>query len=236
MRNPVKEKIQNGEVALGTFVGIGHPDITERLSMVGFDWLLLDSEHGPLSYETMQVMMQSMRVDNCSPIIRVQWNDPVAIKRALDIGAHGVLIPWVNSKSEAEVAVAACKYPPQGTRGCGPRRAALIGGADYIATANRDLLVAVQIETEDAVRNIDDILSVEGVDVAYVGPVDLSMSMFGTPAAWKEPSYLESFDKVLKAAEQAGKPVGMYCSLRITSSGLSKRASSSTPWTALMAS
>lgn len=212
MHNPVKERIQNGEVALGTFVSIGHPDVTERLSMLGFDWLLLDSEHGPLSYETMQVMMQSMRGDSCSPIVRVQWNDPVAIKRALDIGAHGVLIPWVNSKNEAEAAVAACKYPPQGIRGCGPRRAAFIGGADYITTANRDLLVAVRIETEDAVRNIDDILSVEGIDVAYIGPVDLSMSMFGTPASWNEPSYLESFDRVLKAAERVGKPTGMYCS------------------------
>jgi 2-dehydro-3-deoxyglucarate aldolase len=212
MRNPVKERIQNGEVALGTFVSIGHPDVTERLSMLGFDWLLLDSEHGPLSYETMQVMMQSMRGDSCSPIVRVQWNDPVAIKRALDIGAHGVLIPWINSKNEAEAAVAACKYPPQGIRGCGPRRAAFIGGADYITTANRDLLVAVQIETEDAVRNIDDIVSVEGIDVVYIGPVDLSMSMFGTPSSWDEPRYLESFDRVLKAAERAGKPAGMYCS------------------------
>lgn len=212
MRNPVKERIQNGEVAVGTFVSIGHPDVTERLSMLGFDWLLLDSEHGPLSYETMQVMMQSMRGDSCSPIVRVHWNDPVAIKRALDIGAHGVLIPWINSKNEAEAAVAACKYPPQGIRGCGPRRAAFIGGADYITTANRDLLVAVQIETEDAVRNIDDIVSVEGIDVVYIGPIDLSMSMFGTPSSWDEPRYLESFDRVLKAAERAGKPAGMYCS------------------------
>ena len=213
MHNPVKEKIQNGEVALGTFVGIGHPDITERLSMCGFDWLLLDSEHGPLSYETMQLMMQSIRGVSCSPIIRVQWNDPVAIKRALDIGAHGVLIPWVNNKSEAEAAVAACKYPPQGIRGCGPRRAALISGPDYITKANCDLLVAVQIETIDAIRNIDEILSVEGVDVAYIGPVDLSMSMFGTPIGWNEPSFLASLDKVLKAAKKVGKPTGMYCSM-----------------------
>ena len=117
MRNPVKEKLQKGESAIGTFVGIGHPDVTERLSIVGFDWLLLDGEHGPMGFETMQMMMQSMRGDSCSPIVRVQWNDPVVIKRSLDIGAHGVLIPWVNNKEEAEAAVSACKYPPQGLRG-----------------------------------------------------------------------------------------------------------------------
>jgi 2-dehydro-3-deoxyglucarate aldolase len=150
---------------------------------------------------------------NCSPIIRVQSNDPVAIKRALDIGSHGVLIPWVNSKSEAEAAVAACRYPPQGIRGCGPRRAKFVGGNDYITTANRDLLIAVQIETANAIRNIDEILSVDGIDVAYIGPMDLSMSMFGMPKAWNESGYLESFDKVLKAAKQAGKSTGMYCSL-----------------------
>ncbi len=211
MRNPVKEKLQKGESAIGTFVGIGHPDITERLSIVGFDWLLLDGEHGPMGFETMQMMMQSMRGDSCSPIVRVQWNDPVVIKRSLDIGAHGVLIPWVNNKEEAEAAVSACKYPPQGLRGCGPRRAALIGGRDYIATANESLLVAVQIETATAVKNIADILAVDGVDVAYIGPVDLSMNMFGVPGKWDDPVYLQAFDTVLEAAAKAGKPAGMYC-------------------------
>ena len=211
MRNPAKEKLQNGEVAIGTFVGIGHPDMTERLSVLGFDWLLLDGEHGPFGFETMQMMMQSMRGDDCSAIVRVQWNDPVIIKRALDIGAHGVLVPWVNTREEAEAAVAACKYPPQGIRGCGPRRASLVHGRDYITTANEGILVAVQIETAAAVKNIDDIIGVEGVDTAYIGPVDLSMDMFGAPPKWDEPDYQEAFDTVLKAAERAGKPAGMYC-------------------------
>jgi len=211
MHNPVKEKLQKGEVALGTFVGIGHPDVTERLSMIGFDWLLLDGEHGPLGLETMQTMMQSMRGDSCSPIVRVQWNDPVVIKRALDIGAHGVLIPWVNSREEAVAAVAACKYPPQGIRGCGPRRAALVNGPDYINKANEGTLVAVQIETATAVKNIGDILAVEGVDTVYIGPTDLSMSMFGVPGKWDEPTFVGALDTVLNAARKAGKPAGMFC-------------------------
>jgi len=209
MKNPLKEKLQRGEVAIGTFVALGHPDVTERLSMMGFDWLLLDGEHGPLSLETMQVMMQSMRGDTCVPIIRVEWNEPVIIKRALDLGCGGVLIPWVNTKEEAIAAVQACKYPPQGLRGCGPRRAALVND-NYIMEANAKTLVIVQIETDTAVKNIDDILAVEGVDAVYIGPTDLSMSLFGVPAKWGDPKYMESFDIVVKAAKKAGKPAGIY--------------------------
>lgn len=214
MKNPLKEKLQRGEVAIGTFIGIGHPEITEFLSVVGFDWLLLDAEHGPLSLETMQAMMQSMRNTNtCVPIIRVEWNDPVIIKRALDIGACGVLIPWVNTKEDAETAVAACKYPPRGIRGCGPRRAGLIND-DYIMTANANLLTIVQIETATAVKNINDILAVEGVDAVYVGPVDLSMSMFGVPAKWEDTTYTAAIETVVNAAKKAGKPAGIYATSR----------------------
>ena len=209
MRNPLKDKLKRGEVAIGTFVALGHPDVTERLSTMGFDWLLLDGEHGPLGLETMQLMMQAMRGDTCVPIIRVEWNEPVIIKRALDLGAGGVLIPWVNNKQEAIAAVQACKYPPKGIRGCGPRRAALIH-ENYIMTANDNILVAVQIETVDAVKNIDEILAVDGVDVVYIGPTDLCMSMYGLPAKWGDAKYMEAFDTVVKAAKKAGKPAGIY--------------------------
>lgn len=209
MRNPLKEKLNRGEVAIGTFVALGHPDVTERLSVMGFDWLLLDGEHGPLGLETMQMMMQAMRGDTCVPIIRVEWNDPVIIKRALDLGAGGVLIPWVNNKKEAIDAVQACKYPPKGIRGCGPRRAALIHD-NYIMTANDNTLVIVQIETVESVKNIDEILAVEGVDVVYIGPTDLCMSMYGVPAKWGDTQYMAAFDTVVKAAKNAGKPAGIY--------------------------
>ena len=210
MQNPVKEKLVNGEVAIGTFIGIGHPDVTEKLSALGYDWLLLDGEHSPMSFETMQNLMQAMKGSATIPIVRVQWNDPVVIKRALDIGAYGILIPWVNNKEEAEAAIAACKYPPTGIRGVGPRRAALATGPDYLGTANDNILVAVQIETVEAVKNIDEILAVNGVDTVYIGPFDLCMSMYGTPPKWDDPKYLEAFDIVLKAAEKAGKPAGMF--------------------------
>jgi 2-dehydro-3-deoxyglucarate aldolase len=210
MKNALKAKLKRNEAVIGTFVGIGHPDITEWLSRQDFDFLLLDAEHGPLGFETLQQMMQSMNGTNCVPIVRPQWNDPVIIKRVLDIGAYGVLIPWVNTKEEAENAIKACKYPPVGIRGYGPRRAGLLD-PDYYATANDELLIAVQIETDLAVKNLDEILSVPGIDACYVGPMDLSSNMgLGIPPQWKDARYQAAFDRVMQVARKKGIPAGFY--------------------------
>ena len=214
MKNLLKEKLQKGQVVIGTFVSLGHPDVTEGLSRLGFDFLILDGEHAPLGFETMQQMLQAMNGSNCTPLVRPQWNDMVIIKRVLDIGAHGVLIPWVNTKEEAEYAVRACKYPPEGLRGCAPRRAALFD-PDYIKTANGEILVVVQIETKKAVSNIDDILSVKGIDACFIGPLDLSLSFEFYGPQWDNPQYIEAFDKVLVAAKNWGKPAGMATSQEI---------------------
>ena len=212
MRNPLKAKLRRGEAVIGTFIGLGHSDVTEWLSRLGFDWLLLDGEHGPLGLETIQLMMQAMNGADCVPLVRPQWNDPVIIKRVLDIGAYGVLVPWVNSMKEAEDAVRACRYPPKGIRGWGPRRASMFDD-DYFKTANDEILVAVQVETQASLNNIDDILSVEGVDACYIGPWDLSNNLgFGVPPKWDNPRYLAAFDRVLEAAKNHGKPAGMFAS------------------------
>ena len=218
MKNLLKEKLQKGQFVIGTCVGLGHPDVTERLSRLGFDWLFIDGEHAPLSIETMQMLMQAMNGSDCTPVVRPQWNDMVIIKRVLDIGAHGVVVPWVNTKEEAEYAVRACKYPPEGLRGYGPRRAALFD-PDYPKTANDEVLVVVQIETKTAVSNIDDILSVKGIDACYIGPYDLSQSFGCFPPQFgnsqfelANPQYMDAFDKVVAAAEKRGKPAGMWTS------------------------
>lgn len=213
MKNLLKEKLDNGEAVTGTFVGLGHPDVTEVLSRMGFDWLLIDGEHGPLGFEKMQVMLQAMNGTECTPIVRPMWNDPAVIKRVLDIGAHGVLVPWVQTREEAEAAVAACKYPPEGIRGWGPRRAGRFD-PEYGATANDEVLVSVQIETQRALDNLDGILDVDGIDAVYIGPWDLSINLgFGVPPKWDEESYLDAFTKVLKTAEEHGKPAGMFCNI-----------------------
>jgi len=213
MKNPLKQKLKNGGIAIGTIVMLGHPDVTEWLSRVGFDWLFLDTEHAPLGLETLQQMIQSMNGTTCVPIVRPQWNDPVVIKRILDIGAYGVIVPMVGSKEEAESVVRACKYPPEGIRGFGPRRVGMFDST-YFETANEEIMVTVLIETDDGVRNIDEILSVDGVDAAFIGYADLSLSMgFGMPLKWDEPRYLEAYDKVVKAAEKWGKIAGLHTSL-----------------------
>jgi 2-keto-3-deoxy-L-rhamnonate aldolase RhmA len=210
LKNLLKEKVRANKPVIGTFVETAHPDITEWLSRMPFDWILLDAEHGPLGFETLQNLMQSMNGTSCVPIVRTQWNDPVVIKRVLDIGAYGVLIPWVNTRQEAEAVVRACKYPPEGLRGYGPRRAAMLD-PDYYSTANEQLLISVQIETQTALDNLDDILSVDGIDACYVGPYDLSCSLgFGIPPKWDEPRYQAAFERVLKASRKHHKAAGIF--------------------------
>ncbi len=211
MKNLLKEKLSRGDEVIGTFVTLPHPDVTEMLSRTGFDWLLIDSEHAVTGLETMTAMMQAMNGTDCTPIVRPEWNDIVVIKRILDIGAHGVLVPWVNTREEAEYAVEACKYPPLGLRGYGPRRAKMLD-PDYMQTANDEIMIIVQIETRDAVKNIDEILSVDGIDACYIGPNDLCLSYGNIPPHWDNPEYLEAFDTVLEAADKARKPAGIFAS------------------------
>ncbi|MFC1900462.1 HpcH/HpaI aldolase/citrate lyase family protein [Chloroflexota bacterium] len=209
MKNILREKLNKKQPVIGTFISLGHPDVTEALSRMGFDWLLIDCEHSVIGLETMTLMMQAMNGTDCTPIVRPQWNDMVIIKRTLDAGAHGVLVPWVNSKEQAKFAVSACRYPPVGLRGYGPRRAAL-SDPDYMKTANDEIMVIVQIETKEAVANVDEILAVEGIDACYIGPFDLALSYGIGPPDWSNPDYLAAFDKVLEAAQKAGKPAGMF--------------------------
>lgn len=213
MKNLLKEKLQEGKAVVGAFVGLGHPDVTETLSRAGFDWLLIDGEHGPLGLETMQMMMMGMNGSNCTPIVRVEWNDPVIIKRALDIGAYGVLVPWVNTKEEAEAVVQACKYPPEGIRGWGPRRASR-NDPDYRATANDQVLVSVQVETQTAVDNLEEIAAVDGIDALFIGPYDLSNNMgIGIPPQWDNPRFLGAIEAVLHACDKFDKAPGLYSNM-----------------------
>ncbi|MEM2905425.1 MAG: aldolase/citrate lyase family protein [Candidatus Bathyarchaeia archaeon] len=210
LRNPVKAKLKRGETSIGAWIGVSHPDISESLSKVGFDWLLFDMEHAPLSIEQVQLQLQSMGyARDCVPLIRVAWNDIVLIKRALDIGAWGLVIPWVNTREEALNAVRACKYPPEGLRGFGPRRAAQ-GDPDYVQTVNEELLIVVQIETETAIKNLDGILAVKGIDVALIGPYDLSMNL-GVFTQWENPRFKAAVNRVLEACEKWKVTPGFVC-------------------------
>ena len=213
MKNLLKEKLSKGEQVVGCFVGLAHPDVTEVISRMGFDWILIDGEHSPMGLETMQMLLMAMNGSDCTPIVRAAWNDPVLLKRILDIGAHGVMIPWVNTKEEAEAAVRACNYPPVGTRGFGPRRAAR-NDPDYKKTANDEIMVTVQVETQEAVDNIEEILRVDGIDACFIGPWDLSSNILGrVPPEYDNPMYSGAIDRVIEIAKKVGKPAGFYSNM-----------------------
>lgn len=208
MRNQLKRRLQAGEQTYGVWMTVESPIVTELLSTLGFDWFVFDTEHCPNDIYTAQTLMQAMRGDRTTPIVRVVWNDLVAIKRALDIGAYGIVVPWVNSKTEAEMAVKACRYAPNGLRGCGPRRAAMTD-PDYLKTADEEILLIAQIETKTAVKNIDEILSVDGINVSYIGPADLSAS-YGHLGDMSHPEVQKAIDTVFDASEAAGVAKGIH--------------------------
>jgi 2-keto-3-deoxy-L-rhamnonate aldolase RhmA len=166
----------------------------------GFDWVLIDTEHGSFSNEGLQTCLVAF---NGSPTVpwRVAWNDHVLIKQALDMGAEGILVPMVSSTAEARAAVSACKYPPEGTRGFGPRRASDYGRKTdaYVAQANASVIVIVQIEHVNGVADIDGILDTQGIDVACLGPTDLSGSA-GALRQFNHPTVVDGMTKVIKAA------------------------------------
>ena len=207
MKNKLKEILNRGGIALGVTVSIGHPDVTEILGKIGFDYINFDTQHTPLSIDTVQNLMQAMSYSQSTPIMRVQWNNISMINRALDIGAHGVIVPFVNTKDDAIKAVQYATYPPKGVRSYGPRRP-MMRDPEYMTTADDEILVIPQIETKEALDNIESILSVEGIETFFVGPYDLSRSL-GVFTQWKHPLFEKAIEKVLEAAEKSGKTPGM---------------------------
>ncbi len=180
MQNRVKRKLQDGRKTIGGFLQTMSPVAAEILSQAGFDWLIVDLEHAPGDYANLQAQLQAMNGSDVVPFARAPWNDEVAIKRILDTGVMGILIPYVNTKAETEAAVAACKYPPQGVRGVAgsPRAAGYTGNAKaYLESANDEIIVMIAVETREAVDNIDEILQVEGLDGIFIGPMDLASSL-----------------------------------------------------------
>ena len=205
----LRQRLRGGQLLVGTWLYIAHPDVAEILSLQGFDWLLIDLEHGALGPAEAQRLMQAMR-GSAVPLVRVPPGDWSAAGRLLDAGAHGVVFPMVNSGSEAARAVAACRYPPDGQRGVGPRRCIDYGpGFDsYWTTANDQVLVAVQIETPEAVRNAPEICATPGVDVVLLGMGDLSAGM-GRFRDRHHPDVQGAIERVLQAAGAAGIAAGM---------------------------
>lgn len=209
-KNRVKELWREGKAAVGVWLVLGSPITAEIIANIGFDWIVIDTEHGSIDIGTTQSIIQAISATDTVPMVRVPWNDPMPIKRALDAGAYGLVIPMVNSREEAIGAVKAARYPPAGIRSYGGPRARLYGGVNYFEHANEEIAVIVQIEHIDAVDRVDEILSVEGVDAFIIGPNDLAASMgIGLGLDNTDPRHVEAVSKVLDAGKRYHVPGGI---------------------------
>jgi 2-dehydro-3-deoxyglucarate aldolase len=211
MVNVLKRKLQRQEVTIGSWLTLGHTSIAEIMAKAGFEWLTVDMEHSVITLDVAQQLIQVIEGCGVIPLVRVGENNPNVIKRVMDAGAHGVIVPMVNSKERAEAAVKAVKYPPVGTRGVGLARAQGYGQGfdEYAATVNEESVVIVQIEHIDAVNNIESILSVGGVDGCIIGPYDLSGSL-GMPGKFGYPDVVGAIEKVEQTCKEKEVTLGLH--------------------------
>jgi len=203
--NPLKHRLQEGGKAAGAWLQLASPFSAEVLSQAGFDFLMIDLEHGPGDILTLISQIQAMKGSPTSPLVRATWNDFVLVKRILDAGAYGILFPYINSADEADAAVQACKYPPDGVRGVAASpRAAGYGqnSMDYLRYANAEIFVMTAVETPEAVANLDEILKVEGLDGIFIGPMDLATSLgyFAAPGHPEVQAVIHSVEERVLAA------------------------------------
>jgi 2-keto-3-deoxy-L-rhamnonate aldolase RhmA len=206
-----KQQIAQHEPCVGTWVTFGDPAISELLGQAGFDFLLYDMEHAPISLESLQNHFMALNGMAIPAIVRLPRDDPSYAKWVLDIGASGVLIPNVHTAADVRQAVEHAKYPPQGVRGIGPRRPGKYGREveNYIAAANEDVIIIAQIENRTAVRNAEEILQVEGLSGIFFGPNDLSADMGLFPQT-SHPDVVAAMDRVTQEAIRQGVPVGQW--------------------------
>ncbi len=206
--------MKNGEkfkkTMVGTLLSISAPQVAEIVAMSGFDWVLIDMEHSAISLESVQNAIQIME-GKIQTIVRVPSNDEVWIKRILDTGCDGILVPMVNSAEEAKRVVQASKYPLEGRRSVGLSRAHKYGAIfkDYVENANRDLVIMIQCEHKEAVSNFDEILEVRGIDSVFIGPYDLSASM-GLTGQLTHPEVASAIQQVKDKCKKAGRPYGIF--------------------------
>ena len=207
----LKKKIKKGQLTIGSWITIGHPTIAEIMAKAGFDWLAIDMEHGPLSHSQCQELIRVIDLCGLPALVRIGANNPLLIKRALDAGAHGVIVPMVNTVEQAQAAVRAAYYPPFGKRGVGLARAQKYGQDfhGYKKFADQETVVIIQIEDVAAMDQLEDIFHVKGVDAYIIGPYDLSGSL-GFPGDFQHPKLLKIIETIHKTARKCKLPSGFH--------------------------
>ena len=208
--NRVQELWKNRQVALGGWLSIPSGFSAEIMAHQGWDVLTIDMQHGLVNASEMVSMLTAISTTDVTPFVRVPWLEPGIIMKVLDSGSYGVICPMINTPEDAERFVSYCRYAPQGTRSFGPSRAVLYAGEDYSQQANQTVLTLAMIETQKALDNLDQIVSVERLDAVFVGPSDLGMSLGYVPGNHEEPVLLEAIETILKTAKSHGKKTGIY--------------------------
>lgn len=207
----MKQRLASGGVTLGSWLSLGYSPVCEMMARAGFEWLVVDMEHTAISVDQQLQLIQVVELSGLAPLVRVGDNNPLLIKQAMDAGAHGVVVPMVNSPDEAEQAVAAAYYPPKGTRGVGLSRAQGYGLTfdEYRKRMADETVIVVQIEHIRAVERLREIVEVPGVDAFIVGPYDLSGSL-GLPGKWDTPPVLEALEEVNRVVAEGRVPAGFH--------------------------
>ncbi|MDR7522802.1 MAG: aldolase/citrate lyase family protein [Armatimonadota bacterium] len=211
--NPVKQRLKQGQPVVGHWISFPSPAVVEVMTSFGPDWLLIDTEHGPTGAERLEDLLRAMKGTEVVPLVRVVANEIWAIKQALDRGAYGVIVPLVNTPEQAQAAVAAAKYPPDGIRGVAGTRVTRYGMdlPDYFKDWNEQVLVICQVETTEALANVDQIASTPGVDVLFVGPNDLSANL-GVFRQFDHPEFVAAVQRILTSAQRHGIAAGYMAS------------------------
>ncbi|MCG6924680.1 MAG: 2,4-dihydroxyhept-2-ene-1,7-dioic acid aldolase [Acidobacteria bacterium] len=203
--NMVRSIWARGDAVVNGWLSIPSSFSAEVMAHQGFDSLVIDMQHGLVDYQAAVTMLQAISTTPVVPLVRVPWNDPAHLMKVLDAGAYGVICPMINTRDQAEALVRACRYAPRGVRSFGPTRAHLYGGDDYAERANDEILVMPMIETVEALENLDEILATPGVDAAYVGPADLSLSMGKEPRVdHTDPQLVEVQRTIVAACQRHG--------------------------------
>ena len=207
----LKKQLQNNELTVGSWITLNNPAIAEIMAETGFDWITVDLEHSVIDLFEAENLIRIINLKGVTPLVRLSNNDATQIKRVMDAGSHGVIVPMVNSAVDAQKAVEAVKYPKSGKRGVGLARAQGYGVrfSEYLEWQETESIVIVQIEHIDAVNNLKEILNTDGVDGYIIGPYDLSGSM-GIPGEFQDAEFIKTMDYVRATGNEMGKPGGIH--------------------------
>ncbi len=222
--NKIKQMWRDGKCATLGWLSVSHGFTAEVMARQGFDALCIDLQHGTSEMQDVAPMLQAISQTETVPVVRVAWNEPATIMKALDLGAMCIIVPLINTAEDAAKAVAACRYPPVGMRSSGPVRAVHYGGADYVAKANDEIVVMGMVETKEGLANLDAICATPGLDAVYIGPADLSFALGLPPGPDKSDAvHMATCDKIRDTAHKHGIKACMHCASAAFAAGSVKR-------------